>query len=1164
MSGQSTTQPPGQAAVTDAILVAEVVSPSPYGSLPPRPPRRAKGMLLGCGAVAVLSLAVLCGGGAWMAYRATTGGSRIEVKPLSDERESIVAALDGKWHVQQGDPKYREIVQLLRELEAATASGDKQEFQKLVDWPAHMARYYRAYRHPLQFVERLQLDGIEKNDFTMPADASDFKIAAIDERREDEWYVFAYAQQGTQANAAYLFHVRKHKAGWKLVDHAEIGQMMWMAELNGGCAGRQFGDHRYASQQRFVELQDESDRLRDDGDQDGAMARLRKSEAEPGVPAARSLNHFHTALRWEYLGDLDEAQRVVRQIDDLDNLPYAWLLVARVEAARGNHVEALAAIDRFEHAAGFHLTAVEQRIESLAALERKQEASQQALRLVRYAPQSYQAISAGLSRVGESDFAHLLDALPIDDSVAKAWRDSARILLNRQAIDSHKALAEYFAKYYPGAQYAARMHAQRLEYEGEWEQAAAAYYAVAEAEDDPEERRLSLYEAVELELRYRSVSDVYRDSRDPRQIFALLTDDYYYDESLIDADDLAELLPLHREREPRDPRLAWCSALAARTKRDWPAAVVALRDAAAAFDPSGGLPYDEADLQSELLVARYRAGETIDPTQEEGDPQEVYRTLATAMESRGDWPALKALHERYPASPNDLWRRYYDLCLQLEEASPAKDAARHAELLQALLDLNQANAQSQTIYQFLLDSKIDQVSIDADRWESRLVERPRPQDFIATLINRFARDPRQARLENMLEHARQLHPDALALHRYELDRLWDAKDYAGYAAYHKKWVLDRPLKDDPMLGFISTERAVVSHLMLRDHTAAWTVATGTRGNAQHQWLVLIAGAKTSELRDFLRERRGDLYTPLELLETHRDVPTIASYVSTPEFAALRTESPLAIPSSFAGMGAVSFYADAEPLALDSIRKQLVGAGVDGLEIDELPSPPLASTTLRLRMKGCECLLVIGDRPFASEDDISDVEHDAGRRWRELASTSRHWLAVQPTQGFAHLHEDVWLKLLAALVPQSVGLWCSDEDSDTKWLAPTEQDLALIANDHRNLGGLLRATRFALWLQRDVGEIDDSQRKDVLHRCRKAAQQGTSPGRVLVPLQRGNAVEDLWLQVVAVKDEHWGLYRIEARAMADSELFPLLRKGHLVNVNPHDVRQWRDEPGASAP
>ena len=236
----------------------------------------------GCVLIALVAGGVVCGGFFMMFAVIQQEKERrddelaINGPTVVDKPEINVDALDGTW--RQGlDTREREAVAFIDELEQTSSEEGQEAFMELVDFDAHLVRYYESYRFEIHSAERRQLRGFELEGFDMPEEASDFRVANVVEVSPIDLMVYTYAQQGDIANTPYVFHLRCRKGeSCKLVDWKEIPHGLWCAEVNALGAGRTLDDTKRFAQEAIYDDLNEADRDIENNNYEAAEKALRR------------------------------------------------------------------------------------------------------------------------------------------------------------------------------------------------------------------------------------------------------------------------------------------------------------------------------------------------------------------------------------------------------------------------------------------------------------------------------------------------------------------------------------------------------------------------------------------------------------------------------------------------------------------------------------------------------------------------------------------------------------------------------------------------------------------------------------------------------------------------------------------------------------------------
>jgi hypothetical protein len=432
-----------------------------------------------------------------------------------------------------------------------------------------------------------------------------------------------------------------------------------------------------------------------------------------------------------------------------------------------------------------------------------------------------------------------------------------------------------------------------------------------------------------------------------------------------------------------------------------------------------------------------------------------------------------------------------------------------------------------------------------------------PARLFSGLAARFHREQNPQALEELLAFAKRKFPNEGVLRQYELDQLWEKQDYAGVIAF----CAALPDKPDPNRydRFASNrrERELLSHLMLGDTVQAWKLASEPPENIRQQWLVRLAEGNASAVRDFLNENGERLYSPLSLDEA-ASVPALAAFLNSDEFRRLRAELPMPFSFDYFPPRALIFYPETANWSDDSLRERLRQGGLAEWEVQKLAQPPLITNTFRLRSPSSAAYtLTFGDAPYVTAADLQNEGQHLGVAMRTAVASHRQWVSLSMESGSKKKEdEQAWLKIISALAPDAVAIWAWPPESEALSVVVTPDVAQQLGTNPEKLLTFTTPTGTSNWLP--VTEDFDTERENSrwYARCRAVAQGG-APGRVQVRIERGRAREDQWLDVVAVRHEHWGNYAIDARLHYSSELKPLYRAGDLVRLESYEIRAWED-------
>lgn len=1163
---------PDQYEPLDAEVVDVVTPPGkPAGAgLPPSfqlpyqpPPRRTLWPILGCGGAVLLVVILMCGGAAVLLYRAgeqlAAGGNGAVAVPIASERTlveqtaDIKRHLDGQWHVAADDPNFREVRQLLRDLERAHADDNTAAFDKLVVWPAHMERYHKAYRfQPIRISQRMQLETLERGEASMPLEANNFKIADVDERTADDWFVYTYAQEGDLAHTAYLFHLRRSSGNWKLVDWAEVPELRWSAEHNGYGAGPPSTDPYRHEQQALIADLEEWESLRQADNLSTAEQTLRRAEQRNGVPQLHDSNTYLIAIRWFALGKYDEAERVIRRISDPNRFPWAHDLIANIHYRRGDHAACLAAIDRYEQGVGFHYDLAKIKVFCHQELKQQDQAATAAIALLRYAPADALALSQVMSHVPADQLPAALALLPQEDETAERLVNAVSVTLYRNRLDSLEQVRAYLLAHHPESEHLLKLDVQQLRYQGEFELALAKQRELMERSEDDEQKREVLSESLSLSMQFKTPLEVYQAAADPRAALAIMTEGTEYEEGQLSLRQLKEILPLHRQRDPDDPKIAWYTAIVAEDQGDYVTALAEYQRALAAL-PEDAEDYERDELRLQIFNARYQVGQGLDAYREADDPLDAYHSLAALYEQDGQWDKLKELNELHRVHADDLWIEYYRLCIAEHEALETKRADRQAEVLQRFQQLAERNAEfGNKIYPYMITAHIYRLASESPDWRKLFAESQEPAQLFHNLAARFKRAHDDAALQELVTAFRQKAPEDDALLGYDIDRMWDAKNYAGIIAR----LASRPQASlDKYARGRWQDRLVLCHLLLGDTTQAWQAASDPDENVRLRLFVRMAEGDLGKIREFLNEHADALYLYALVNDDMLRVPALAAFVQSDAFRQLRADYDIPLTFHSPISKAILFDDEQGKWDEESIRMRLTEGGIANAQVELLPQPPLATRTFRIRVGEHECRLTLGDEPYTTSKDLERYGQHLEPDFAAVVAKHKFWLAIEMTNTDDKVQQQTWQKIVAAFVRGHDAIWATLPEGENVYAVLSFVLAKELQAGQRTLLSLHEPDRSNSWLPQ-TDSAEDLENRTWYTRSRAAAQGGPL-GRIQIRVQQGSATEKHWLQVMSVTHKQWGTYTITAKLEQASQLQPLLHAGDVVRISAYEILQWEN-------
>lgn len=1138
-----------------------------FPAYPPPPRRQHSKLVLVFMGLGLLSLLFLCGGVGYSLYVALSGEAQPTVeeqallaRTFAEDTVELVAALDGKWHVDASHANHREVRRLLRDLERASESYDSEAIENLVDWPAHMLRFSASYRFPIESVfDRIELNDAAKRNFDLPDEASDFRICHIVEQSPDVLYVYTYAGAGTLQHCPYLFHVRRAGGVWKLVDWCEIPERMWESEKNGLGVGPTQGDLEGDGQRYFVEVLVQSDPLIDEGTQQEAADVLRRAEGIAGLPALRNQNLHLLAVRWYLLNDNAEAKRLLEQSVDADAYPWVHHLAAKIAHDERRYDDALAAIGHYERTAGTHQELTLLKLQCQVQLKQTAAAAETALAIVRYAPEDFSHLWQVLAHIPSDRLPELMALLPPGSESRENLARAARRLLYDEKVDEYQAVRDYVASQAPGTSTLLSLDAQLLHYRGELEKALAKHQEIIDLAEDEESRSAARYQYVTLALELYRPLEVYERSNERREILELLVDEIEYGDGLITMPQLAPLVARHRELEPDDPNLPWYAAMVAIDQQAWPTALEEItralgqrEEAVESQDDDGEEDYRTTELKRRLLEVRCELGQALDAYRDAEDADETYRTLAANLERRQDWQTLRALSALHSPRGDDLWVRYYQLRSEEAEAMQAQDARRWGSLLNAYRHLLRDNESSETIYPYYLESRIEELSLEHESWQAVLANDPEAETQLPTLLARLKREGDRQAVQEFLAEVRVKFPENDLAFSEELNTLWEARDFRGVVQRLKDWNWNQ--SNQFVSQYVWPERIVLSHLALGEADEAREVIRAQENLAHLQLAVLLAAGDAAGLRTHLAEHADELYLTIPVDAEWLRVPAIATFVGSEAYRELREEFPHAVEATYVSQHGLVFFPQVMTWTPESIRTRLAHVGLGDVTVQALPQPPLVRPTFRLQTTGGAYLVSCGGEPFGTVNQLQRENGYIAPAFGKAFESHQSWVAINPGGELLQDNDAMFFRILAALSEEGSALWASPAEVGRLAIPLTPALSQKLIADPVQLRAMATTTSsvwISYWMEDDEHAWTATPWRA---RCQEAARGGAS-GRIKVRLARGSAREEHWLELVRVIGKPWGNYEIVGRLEAASILEPSLSAGDVAKFTTDEILAW---------
>jgi hypothetical protein len=630
----------------DDIIVAEL-QPEPRLSVGPAAPRHGRLLLvLGCGGVLLFvgCLATFIGGIVSLARRwdppvAQTFETRAEKQAL------LRAGFAPENNLEH--PDWKNIERLLERLALATQSDSEAAFRRLVDYDELFARVRRHPEMPrLGYLERSQLPTYLKTEERIESSQS-IRPVGLHVDNENHVQLFVFAENDYQQPEAWRLWLVKKNNQWLLADWERIDFGYGVADRYAAYMG--VGEHPSMYQHELAEAHvDRAVKLTQEGKRDEAARQLRQAEQCQGPAELADMHRYHIMVQWLHLGDHSAAIQALCEAADSDlKCPGFQRQLAIILVEQKRYEDALAAIARYEQAAGFHPELLDLRAQALQGLKRGPEALEVYLKLQRF-----------LDRGSVAQQGNYLDEiyrlLPADRRgewltiIKQAEQPAQRALqLTNIALMVHDdaEMAAEFEKQVAAIdpQSVERLQIQALIQENQFEHAAAAalYRQAAEQTADEEVKAGFWQSFVTQMVRAGQASEALKQHPDPEEALSALV--YERDEGVVSLDDeaWAALIAERLAANPNDARAHYAAGQLALEKEDWEAADKHF----AVVEQDEQEESDEWKPQatSDRLRVAVEQGRAVEAFAQAKDKHQAFQVLASYALLYDQWTVLEQL-----------------------------------------------------------------------------------------------------------------------------------------------------------------------------------------------------------------------------------------------------------------------------------------------------------------------------------------------------------------------------------------------------------------------------------------------------------------------------------------------------------------------------------------
>jgi tetratricopeptide (TPR) repeat protein len=916
--------------------------------------------------------------------------------------------------------------------------------------------------------------------------------------------------------------------------------------------------------------------------QDGDLARMIDAPLPEVIHDVAKFD-LGWALVWQHRPV--EAIRACSALKRPEDHPGHLIIRAQAYNALGQHERALADARRYQEIAGRDPLALAEEAEALENLGRTSEAAECWSRMLALAPYHTWALSNFCRLADERQSQQLGELLfrtrqPIETAVQEA-----RSALGRDDIEWFERLAALVQAQSPQAVELDVLKAHGLQYEGQPEQAAALFRQASTRDTRPRMKEELFNQFLSAMATAGKAAEGYAVADDPKKAFEFYTTGFEEDESIVDVNQLRALLTAHQKRVPGDARAEYLAGLLLLRDEKYGAADdkfrSALGRAAGTTEVKVKTVENKADneytvtdytnaqsadaelaelCRSGRIEALFRQGRWQDAYHTFGQTPDVFRQLAQLCEREGSWDQLRELIVQHQAAnPSDRWRDYYR----------AKELRERGDSQSALAALRRAERGDEPLPTYCRSMKTD-LLIEADKFDEAILNAADRSQILVDLISRLTVSEDWQRINQLVEQYGTSDPAVLNAWTHAL---WRQRKYEAIGTVlggEMQWLNSA----QPVVVQALHDRRVRSLLRLGRLTEARAAAEQASGNSSDDVpliMVLLAEGNWEEVnRRFENVQLKNAILP----ESIENDPELKQLLLHPDLEGLRHR--LAWPLHERTQGIQSritlLCRDAPETNAGDLQERLNRLGSPQATIVEIPPANEGlRQSYRIETDGCSLMVTIGQAPYWKVEGHEQLPRD-----RALAALLREhggYIVLEHENRLDESGNDPVERLTCLLAAD----YCSmnvlavhgyQQSSGHSRLALLSSPLI---EQLRNGQFLTReppsTERFRLYDQSrysepDVGGMDAAAlrtcRQAVARIARRLRSNQPTPAEVCIQAWRGHASERLWLKVVGAKSAANSSWQLHGELTTNSTLWPHLRAGLHVVVQPYDVVEVRGE------
>jgi hypothetical protein len=732
--------------------------------------------------------------------------------------------------------------------------------------------------------------------------------------------------------------------------------------------------------------------------------------------------------------------------------------------------------------------------------------------------------------------------------------EQANAALYRDDFATYDALVAFMRRRAPQSPALDALAADRLQYEEQYEQAAALYLKASKAEWLPEKKQQHFHSFLSAMALAGKAAEGYAQADDAADAFETLTSGFEDEESIVPAEQLAALLEAHRRRMPRESKIEYFEGLLLMREKKFAQA----EQKFAAAENKGIDDYYKNACQRQRVEARFRQGQMFEAYEQLGSTSEVFQQLAWLCRGEDQWQELAQLIRRH--RNNAIGDRWIDYFMALD----FQQAGRHREAYDAICRAEEGDQEDQSLT-MLCQMLKSSLAIEAGEVAEAYADGADRRVSFAGLAQELANREDWASLNHLVRlHEVYLSTDPAAKN-WQTYALFEEGDYEGIAAALSPWP-QFTYSAEATIHQQLHERLVRSLLRLgrRDEArAAAELASTTLAFDVPLVMVLLAEGKFDELKQRLGDRA--LVKLLVARSLYED-PELRPLLFTAELAEFRRTLVLPLPNSTLQGKFVLLESRPKTLSDESFKEQLTAAGIPTDDVRRLAQAEEAQTIhYCVGTQHGTLVVTFGQRPYCDRD------RDGQRPPADPALAK----ALDEHQGFIAIDfsrldlEPGSGQILAGASRLAAELSGEETLAVSGWHSTGDYVLAAAdasAVERLRGGSFLRQKlplpagthQHALTISATMhGEPDEEaawpkRRRELATLAEKLRGGSTEKHDIQVDLWRGQARERVWLRLVGGKPAQYGGWQFHGELTEPSVLWPHLAAGTRVEVGQYQV------------